>query len=117
MIRLIVRLGKWLDARFPAKVVVTRADYEGLGAQISRLEVELSMLTDRVGTSEASHAATIDRVAHLEASAVHKGAVSDLVQHVKEQKDELTAIKANLGWQPNSAKASELSAMLNGEMI
>ena len=34
MIRLIVRVGKWLDARFPVKVVLTQDDLEQMRSDI-----------------------------------------------------------------------------------
>ena len=39
MIRAIVALGQWLDARFPAKVVVLQKDYNNLHHKIDELHV------------------------------------------------------------------------------
>src|SRR5690242_5558533 len=98
MIRLLVRFANWLDTRFPEKVVVTEAAWTARCEQVSRLVVEVDLLRDEMADLKASHDATVDRVAHLEASAVHKGAVSDLVAHVKQLKEEMISLKASLGW-------------------
>jgi len=117
VIRLLVRLGKWLDARFPAKLTVTMADYLGLVKSLERLEVEQSMHIEKLDELKLNYNAAVDRIAHLEASAVHKGAVNDLLAHVKAQKDELNSLKASLGWNVSAQKADELRAVLNGEPI
>lgn len=87
MIKLLIKLGKWLETRFPEKHVVTPAEYVAL----------------------------LERVANLEANSVHKDAVKDLVLVVKAVKDEFQTVKTGLGL--NSPKASELMAMLNGHPI
>lgn len=87
MLRLIVRLGKWLEVRFPEKVVVTQADYTDL----------------------------LNRVSMVEQNAVHKGAVADLVKAVKAIKDEQDSFKTSMGFTPQKGKV--LEAMLNGQFI
>jgi hypothetical protein len=117
MIRLFVRLGKWLEVRFPAKFVVTAEAYAELKDSLACAKVEIDLLRSDLKTLADSHNATVDRVSHVEASAVHKGAVGDLVGHVQALKNELTAIKANLGWNRVPTDRPELEAMLNGEII
>jgi hypothetical protein len=114
---LLIRLGKWLEERFPKKLTVTLEDWNRRGYELDTAHEEIDILRGELADLKASHAATIDRVGHLEASAVHKGAVSDLVAHVKAQKDELVALKANLGWSNRGAKGAEIEAMLNGEPL
>ena len=87
MLKLIIKLGKYLENRFPERVVVTPADY----------------------------AALLQRIAVVEQNAVHKGAVSDLVKAVKALKDDQDSFKASMGFTPQ--KGQVLEAMLNGQMI
>ena len=87
MIKLLIKLGKWLESRFPEKVVVTPADY----------------------------AALLERIDNLERNSVHKDAVKALVLAVKDVKDEFQTVKTGLGL--NSPKTSEILAMLNGQAI
>jgi len=117
VIRLIVRFANWLNARFPEKLTVTKDMYASLVFVSNRQETELSLLTDRVATVEKNVEALVARVGHLEASAVHKGAVQDLITAVKVLKDEQIAMKANLGWNRNPLADKEIEAMLNGEVI
>ena len=61
MIRAIVALGKWLDARFPAKVVVTQSEYDGLkkwGDSLAKI----------VGQMQAENVEMENRVIKLEQS-------------------------------------------------
>ena len=95
MIRLLVRLGAWLDARFPAKVVVLESDYRELKSRVNALESQLIAIR-------------ID--------AVHKDAVKDLVLVVKAVKDDLQSFKTSLGFNTRPVNP-ELSAVLNGEYL
>ncbi len=63
--RWLVRLGAWLDARFPAKVTVTEADYRQMQSRFQstlelagkleeRYEKRLDAQLDRLVTCEAS---------------------------------------------------------------
>jgi hypothetical protein len=121
MIRALVRFGKWLEARFPEKVVVTLRDYTVLADLVADSGTELDLLRSELRELKANHEATIDRVGRVEASAVHKGAVQDLVAVVKVLQTELVALKANLGWSKpvleDADKAREVQAMLNGEVL
>ena len=70
MIRAIVALGKWLDARFPAKVVVTQSEYDGLkkwGDSLAKI----------VGQMQAENVEMEDRVIKLEQSIA---AIKDAMQ-------------------------------------
>jgi hypothetical protein len=69
MIRLLVKLGVWLDKRFPERVVVAVAEYQALLA--------------RIGT--------------LEAHSAHVDAVKVVVNEVKKLKDEVASFKTSLG--------------------
>ena len=93
MLKLIIKLGKYLEKRFPERVVVTCEDY----------------------------AALLNRIAVLEKSAVHVEAVREVVKAVKLLKDEHDSFKTAMGFrtggvQPND-KEAELQAVLNGEII
>jgi hypothetical protein len=85
--RLLIKLGRWLDKRFPEKVVLTRAEIDAL----------------------------ILRITAVEQNAVHKGAVSDLVLIVKQVKDEFASLKTSLGM--NRVGNDDIEAMLNGTPI
>lgn len=94
MIRTIVRLGAWLDTRFPEKVVIKISDYKALLENICVLEMRLSA---------------------IEKASVHKDAVKDLVLVVKSVKDDFQSLKTSLGF---SRQANpELNAVLNGEYL
>ena len=50
MIRAIVALGKWLDARFPAKVTITQEGFDnllGMYKDIKAVQVAISQVVDR----------------------------------------------------------------------
>lgn len=100
----------WLEVRFPEKVVVTAVGYRALQLAIDHQEATIMNLL-------AESNDVVARLAKVEAAAVHKDAVRDLISVVTALKDEVTAIKANLGWQKPVDSNPELSAMLNGELI
>ena len=85
MIRLLVRLGAFLDKRFPEKVVVARADYEAL----------------------------IVRIKDLESSAAHVGAVKQVVLEMQKLKDEIASFKTSLGMNRTAEALPSPSAYLN----
>jgi len=116
MIRLLVKLGKWLDSRFPAKVVVLESDYEALWRRVKGLEGELSLLRDEAKVHERDISVAVDRVGGIEAKAVHKGAVQDLVRVVAELKADLASFKTSIGFRTQPVN-DELQAVLNGEYI
>jgi hypothetical protein len=104
MIQLIVRLGKWLETRFPEKVVVTLEKYGRLEYDIANC-VEKSTQIDLILT----------RLSVVETNAVHKAAVQDLITAVKDLKNEYVSLKASLGMA--RIGDSDIKAMLNGEYI
>lgn len=125
MLRLLKRLVLWLEARFPEKLVVVRADYDALRTELDarykdltsltqRVDAELSILREDYKAHEQGIAAVVDRVGRVEASAVHKGAVQDLVAVVKTMKDEYASFKTSMGFKTGMA---DLEAMFNGEPI
>lgn len=109
MIRLLVKLGRWLDSRFPAKVIVTVESYE-------QMQTELSMLRGQLNDTTLSLNKALERLSVVEQNAVHKAAVSDLVSVVKVLKDDYTSFKASMGFKTGAASA-EIEAMLNGEIL
>jgi flagellar motility protein MotE (MotC chaperone) len=108
MIKLIVKLGKWLETRFPEKLYVTAESYE-------QIHTELSMLRGQMQEAEQSLAKALERLSVVESNAVHKDAVKDLVEVVKAVKLEYSSLKASMGFTP--IKDEEIRAMLNGEQI
>ncbi len=108
MIRILVKLGKWLDSRFPAKVVVTEESYE-------QMQTELSMLRGTLSDTTLSLNKALERLSVVESNAVHKEAVKDLVEVVKAVKLEYASLKASMGFTP--VRNEEIQAMLNGEQI
>lgn len=105
MIRSIVKLGQWLDSRFPAKIVMTEAAFDLLLQDISRLKDNVLSLNELER-----------RLAVVEKNAVHKGAVQDMIKVVAELKADYTSFKASAGFTPVKV-SPELQAMLNGEYI
>jgi hypothetical protein len=108
MIRLLVNLGKWLDRRFPEKVVVKAEEWEAVKTCLESLNARLDPL-------EKDVEAMLKRLSVVETSAVHKGAVQDLVSAVKVVTDDFTSLKVSLGM--NRIANSDIQAMLNGEYI
>lgn len=108
MIRLLVRLGTWLDARFPEKVTVTAANYEALNTELSLVRSELK-------DNQLSLIKALERLSVVEQYAVHKNAVVELINTVKDVKLEYASLKASMGFTP--LKDAEIQAMLNGEAI
>lgn len=105
MIRILVRFGKWLDSRFPAKVTLTEASFDLLVSDLKHLQTKVDKLGD------------LDRrLALVETSAVHKGAVQDLVKVVAQLKEDYSSFKASSGFVPTHV-SPEIQAMLNGEYI
>jgi len=113
LIKFLVKLGQWLETRFPEKRVVTVADYDHLQRRLRVLDNEIAMLRSELNDGGLSLNKALERLSQVESSAVHKGAVKDLVLEVKQLKDDYTSFKASMGFRPNP----ELEAALNGEMI
>jgi len=116
VIRLLSRLVKWLESRFPEKVVVLESDYRALNMRLNRLEEQLKAHASVAVSHEEAIAAAIQRIAIVESSAVHKGAVADLVKVVAEVKTDFAAFKTSMGFRAPAANA-ELQAVFNGEQI
>lgn len=108
MVRLLVRLGKWLDSRFPAKVVITEASY-------NQLHTELSMLRSEAKDLSLSLNTVLDRLSVVEANAVHKEPVSIALKELEKLKNDYTSFKASMGF--SNKVAPEIQAMLNGEVL
>lgn len=97
MIRLIIKIANWLDKRFPERVEIKKADYDALLA--------------RLGVLEAN-------IIEVQTAAVHKSAVRDVISAVQAVKDDLSSLKASLGFnRPAEAMDPQLLAVLNGEHI
>lgn len=94
MVRLLLTIAKWLDSRFPAKVVVLESDYQELKSRVVQLETEL---------------------AGMRQVAVHKDAVRDVIEVVKKVKEDLQSFKTSLGF--NRTQTTDILASLNGEPI
>lgn len=87
MIRLLVKLGTWLDKRFPERLVVNKAEYDAL----------------------------LNRIDLLEKSAVHTDAVKEVIRHVELVKQDVQALKLGLGM--SKMTAGNYEAVLNGEAV
>lgn len=109
MIRLIVKMGRWLDSRFPAKVVVTEA-------QFAALNEELSTLRAQVNDQGLSLNKTLERMSVVEGNAVHKEPVALAIQELDKLKQDYTSFKASMGFS-NKALSPKIQAMLNGEVL
>jgi len=116
VIRLLVKLGKWLESRFPAKVIVLESDYQDLKSRLIALEQQLEAHASVAQLAEQNVTAVVDRIGKIEAAAVHKGAVGDLVKVVSELKADLASFKTSIGFRTQVGN-SELQAMLNEESI
>lgn len=109
MIRLILRLAKWLDSRFPAKVTVTTAQYEAL-------QLKVSDLASQASDNEQSLNKALERLSVVELNSVHKEPVQILISEVERLKADLISFKASMGFRGTQISA-EVEAMLNGETI
>ncbi len=87
MVKMIIRFARWLETRFPEKMVVTPQEYQTL----------------------------LQRVLFLETNSTHKDATKAVVLKMKDLQDEFATIKTGLGL--NNPKNMELMAMLNGQPI
>jgi hypothetical protein len=105
MIRMLVSLGHWLEARFPEKLEVVASDYLTLKAQVDVL-ISLSK----------QYEVSIQRISALEKAAVHKGAVQDLVSVVAGLKQELASFKTSLGFSVGP-EVAKIEAYLSGEPV
>jgi hypothetical protein len=85
MIRLLVKLGVWLDKRFPEKIVITYVQYQAL----------------------------LDRTSTLEKQSAHIGAVKQVVLEMQKLKDEVASFKTSLGMNRTAEALPSPSAYLN----
>lgn len=107
MIRLLVKLGVWLDRRFPVKVIVTETQYQQLHTEVSMLRSELKDMTDSLNKS-------LERLSVIELSAVHKEPVQLVIAELEKLKADYTSFKASMGFTPAH---DVISALFNGESI
>lgn len=85
MVRSLVKLGAWLDKRFPEKVVVGVTEYQALLA----------------------------RTSNLEKCSAHIEAVKLIASEVKKVKDEVASLKTSLGMNRIAEALPSPSAYLN----
>lgn len=109
MIKSIVRLGKWLETRFPEKVVVTTTDYMALATQLAVIGSQLKDIDLSLNTA-------LERLSVVETSAVHKEPVKLLVEEVDRLSKDYKSFKASMGFTPSVSNA-EIQALINGEPI
>ena len=112
MIRMLVKLGHWLETRFPEKVTLALSDYEGLKNKLSGQDAELGLLRAKLDMLEANIEPIVSRLSVVEVNAVHKGAVQDVLTAVDALKNEYVSLKASLGMAVIQDKG--IKALLNG---
>lgn len=88
MIRLLVKLGQWLETRFPEKLEVSKTEYESLK----------------------------QRVLVLETSAVHTEAVKEVIKVIAQVKNDVSSLKTSLGFSAGP-EAAKIEAFLSGEPV
>jgi hypothetical protein len=117
MIQMLINLGKWLEARFPKKVVVLEQDYQQLKKDLEIVGKNYSKLYSGLD----SHFSLIDglsiRVNTIESNAVHKEPVKLLVEEMAKLKSELASLRAGLGITASASSPEAMEAMLNGVML
>jgi hypothetical protein len=105
---MLAKLGQFLMTRFPEKVTVTTTELLTMRAQI---DVASSCLSEHQKHIDV----ILQRLSIVEANAVHKDAVQDLITVVKSLKDEYVSLKASLGM--SRIGDADIRAMLSGEPI
>jgi len=117
MIQMLINLGKWLEVRFPKKVVVLEQDYQQLKKDLEIVGKNYSKLYSGLD----SHFSLIDglsiRVNTIESNAVHKEPVKLLVEEMAKLKSELASLRAGLGITASASSPEAMEAMLNGVML
>jgi hypothetical protein len=88
MLRLIVKLGHWIETRFPEKLEVSKTEYDTL----------------------------LQRVYNLEQTAVHKQAVQDVIKIIAQTKNDVASLKTSLGFSAGP-EAAKIEAFLSGEPV
>jgi prefoldin subunit 5 len=113
LIQLLIKLGKFLEQRFPKKVLLVEADYRALQGKVEGLDAEVAML--RSDLKDCSNAVEIaaSRLGTVETAAVHKDAVKSVISELQKIKDEFASLKTSLGF--SRQVPPEISMMLNGE--
>jgi len=106
MIQMLIKLGKWLENRFPKQVVVLEQDYYQLKLDVQNLRIRLDQYSN-----------LIDKVAVIETNAVHKEPVKLLVEEMAKMKAELVSLRAGLGITATASSPEAMEAMLNGVML
>ncbi len=110
MIRLIVRAAKWLESRFPEKVVVTAENYKALNEEIAVLRSQLNDNTLSLNT-------VLNRLSSVESNAVHKEPVAIALKELDKLKSDYTSFKASMGFNRIAETNPEIAAMLNGQIL
>lgn len=116
MIQLLIRLGKFLEARFPKKILLVEADYNALRAKVEGLDAELQLLRGDLKDCLSAVEIAASRIGTVETAAVHKEAVKTVVLELQKVKDEFASLKTSLGFSRTTVPP-EVQAMLNGEVI
>ena len=94
MIRLLVRLAAWLDSRFPAKVVVTEANYRDLEHTASNAKRNIQVLESGVGVQFREYDG---RIGSLEAGLASLTLSHEHVLHdIRGLRAEVEALKASV---------------------
>lgn len=101
MIQLIVKLGKWLESRFPPKLLVLESDYR-----------ELKSRVDELADCNKNISILITRMSAIEQSAAHTDAVKIIIAEMVKLKEEFTTLKTGLGL--SRIQDADVQAMLNG---
>jgi prefoldin subunit 5 len=115
MIQMLIKLGKFLEQRFPKKVLLVEADYNALRAKVEGLDAELQLLRADLKESVNSVEVAVSRIGAVETAAVHKEAVKTVISEIQKVKDEFASLKTSLGF--SRQPPPEISMMLNGEPI
>jgi hypothetical protein len=110
---MLIKLGKFLEARFPKKVLLVEADYRALQRKVEGLDVEVAMLRSDLRDALNSVGIVSSRVGIVEVAAVHKDAVKSVISELQKIKDEFASLKTSLGF--SRQVPPEISMMLNGE--
>lgn len=116
MIQLLIKLGKFLEARFPKKLHVVEADYFAMKAKVEGLDAEISLLRQDLKDHADSLGIVVNRVGTVETAAVHKEAVKSVISELQKIKDEFASLKTSLGFSRTSA-LPEPQAAYNGETM
>jgi chromosome segregation ATPase len=117
LIQLLIKLGKWLEARFPKKLLVLESDYRELKSRLFSLDGELSILRQDIKEHLNNIELVVSRVGTIEAAAVHKDAVKSVISELQKVKDEFASLKTSLGFNRSVQTPPEITAMLNGEIL